>query len=133
MWSPYGTNSITKVRKDLDKDLKIIDQFEVNKYIMGLCRYPRLGNTFFAGNCFGVMMPAFGFGQFPSILTGMYVAHDLCGIGNYEELVKPLRKSYHNALVIRQAMEHLDNHKLDLLVTLLNNKFSNHVLTNTHH
>jgi len=119
----------TKVCKDLDQNLKITDQFEVNRYIMGLCEYPRLGNTFFVGNCFGAMMPAFGFGQLSSILTGIYVAHDLCGKGNYEDQVKSLRKSYHNSLVIRHAMEQLDNHKLDILVTLLNNRFSNHILT----
>lgn len=120
----------TKVCKDLDQNLRVTDQFEVNQYIMGLCMNPRLGNTFFAGNCFGVMMPAFGFGQLTSILTGIYAAHDLCGKGNYEELVKPFRKGYHNSLVIRHAMEQLDNHKLDILVTLLNNRFSNHILTN---
>lgn len=120
----------TKVCKDLDQNLRITDQFEVNRYIMGLCEYPRLGNTFFAGNCFGAMMPAFGFGQLASILTGIYVAHDLCGKGNYEELVKPLRTSYHNSLVIRQAMEQLDNRKLDILVSLTNNKLSRYFLTN---
>lgn len=120
----------TTVCKDFDQNLKITDQFEVNRYIMGLCKHPRLANTFFTGNCFGAMMPAFGFGQLSSILTGIYVAHDLCGKGNYEELVKPLTKSYHNSLLIRRAMEQLDNHKLDILVTLLNNRFSNHILTN---
>lgn len=120
----------TKVCQDLGQNLRITDQFEINRYIMGLCNYPRLGNTFFVGNCFGAMMPAFGFGQLPSMLTGIYAAHDLCGKGNYEELVKPLRKSYHNSLVIRQAMEQLDNPKLDTLVTLLNNKVSSHLLTN---
>ena len=120
----------TRVCKDLDQNLKITDQFEVNRYIMGLCEYPRLGNTFFAGNCFGTMMPAFGFGQFTSILTGIYVAHDLCGKGKYEELVKPLKKSYQNSLVIRAAMEQLDNHKLDIMVTLLNNRISNQIFTN---
>ena len=118
-----------KTCKDLDQNLKITDQFEINKYIMGLCKFPRLGNTFFTGNCFGAMMPSFGFGQLTSILTGIYAAHDLCGKGNYEELVKPLRKSYSNSLVIRHAMEQLNNHKLDMLVALLNNRFSNKILT----
>lgn len=127
---PLWDRFYAKVCKDLDQNLRITDQFEVNKYIIGLCKNPRLGNTFFAGNCFGAMMPAFGFGQFASILTGIYVAHDLCGTGNYEELVKPLRKSYQNSLVIRHGMEQLDNHKLDILVNLLNNRFSYHILTN---
>jgi flavin-dependent dehydrogenase len=120
----------TKVCKDLNQNLKITDQFEINKYMMGLCKYPRLGNTFFTGNCFGAMMPAFGFGQLASILTGIYVAHDLCGKGNYEELVKPLIKSYHNSLVLRHAMEQLDNHKFNILVNLANNKLLTNILTN---
>lgn len=119
----------TKVCKDLNQNLRITDQFEVNRYIMGLSEYPRLGNTFFTGNCFGAMMPGFGFGQLPSMLTGIYAAHDLCGKGKYEELVMPLKKSYHNSLVIRQAMEQLDNHKLDLIVNLLNNRVSTYILT----
>ncbi|KUO75944.1 MAG: dehydrogenase [Desulfosporosinus sp. BRH_c37] len=120
----------TKVCKDIGQNLKITDQFEVNRYTMGLCEYPRLGNTFFTGNCFGAMMPAFGFGQLASILTGIYVAQDLCGKGKYEELAKPLKKSYHNSLVIRHAMEQLDNHKLDILVTILNNSILNRLLIN---
>ncbi|ODA40311.1 NAD(P)-binding protein [Desulfosporosinus sp. BG] len=127
---PLWDRFYTKACKDLDQNLKITDQFEVNNYIMGLCEHPRLGNTFFTGNCFGAMMPAFGFGQFSSILTGVFAASDLCGKGKYEELVKPLRQSYQNSLVLRHAMEQLDNHKLDNLVTFLNNKLSNHLLTN---
>lgn len=119
-----------KVRQDLKQDLRITDQFNISRYIMGLCKYPRLANTFFVGNCFGAMMPGFGFGQLASMLTGIYAAHDLCGKGKYEELVKPLKKSYHNSLVIRHAMEGLDNHKLDLLVNLLNNIISTQILTN---
>lgn len=123
-------NFFTKVCKDLDQNLKITDQFEINKYMMGLCKNPRLGNTFYTGNCFGAMMPAFGFGQFASILTGIYAGLDLCGSGNYEELVKPLIDSYHNSLVLRHAMEELDNHKLDILVDHANNRLSNYILTN---
>jgi flavin-dependent dehydrogenase len=120
----------TQVCIDLNQNLKITDRFEINKYMMGLCKKPRLGNTFFTGNCFGAMMPAFGFGQFTSILTGIYAAHDLCGQGNYEELVKPLKESYHNSLVLRKAMEKLDNHKLDILVNQANNSLINYALTN---
>lgn len=76
------------------------------------------------------MMPTFGFGQLASILTGIYAAHDLCGKGNYDALVKPLRTSYHNSLVIRKAMEKLDNHKLDILVSLTKTKIAHHLLTN---
>lgn len=76
------------------------------------------------------MMPAFGFGQLDSILTGIYAAHDLAGKGKYEELVNPLIQSYHESIVIRRAMEQLNNHKLDRLVSILNTKFAKQMLTN---
>ena len=75
-------------------------------------------------------MPAFGFGQLPSILTGIYAALDLVGEGNYIELVKPLQKSYNNSLVIRRFMEQLNNNKLDLLVSLFNTKLANYLFNN---
>lgn len=116
-----------RVCSDLNQSLKVTDNFEVTRYIIGQCQYPRLGNTFFVGNCFGAIMPAFGFGQLPSILTGIYAAFDLAGKGNYTQLVKPLQKSYHNSLVIRRFMEQLDNHKLDLLVSTFNLKLANYM------
>lgn len=127
---PFWDRFYSKVCQNLEQNLKITDQFEINRYIMGLCKQSRLGSTFFVGNCFGTMMPAFGFGQMASILTGIYAAYDLCGHGIYEELVKPLRESYDNSLVLRHAMEQMDNHKLDLLVSLVNNRFANKILTN---
>jgi flavin-dependent dehydrogenase len=119
-----------RVCSNIKQNLRITDSFEVTRYIIGLCEHPRLGNTFYAGNCFGALMPAFGFGQLTSILTGIYVAYDLVGKGKYENLVKPLRKSYRNSLVIRRAMEQLDNQKLDKLVSFLNLKFTGSLLTN---
>lgn len=119
-----------KVCGDLKQTLKITDRFEVTRYIIGLCESPRLGNTFFIGNCFGAIMPAFGFGQLASILTGIYAAQDLAGKGQYEALVKPLQQSYKNSLVIRRTMEKLDNRKLDIVVSILNSWFGNKVLTN---
>jgi len=64
-------------------------------------------------------MPALGFGQFESVLTGVYAAYDILGLGQYEELVKELRKSYENSLIIRKTLEGLDNQKLDSIVKFL--------------
>jgi flavin-dependent dehydrogenase len=97
---------------------------------MGICKYPRIGNTFFVGNCFGSMMPFLGFGQFPSILSGIYAAQDLCGLGKYEQLTKHLRVSYRNSLVMRRSFEQLNNRKLDILVKSLNGYWGN-LLFNT--
>lgn len=119
-----------KVCEDTKQPLRITDKFEVTRYMMGICSNPRLGNTFFTGNCFGAMMPAFGFGQVPALLTGLYAAEDLCGKGNYLELLKPLRQSYKYSLALRRGMEQLDNRKLDTLMKLIDSELANRLITN---
>lgn len=51
------------VRSQLSQDLPITDQFHISNYPIGICESPRIGNTFYVGNCFGTMMPFMGFGQ----------------------------------------------------------------------
>ena len=109
-----------RVCSDLGQSLKVTDQFHIRNYQIGLCKKPRIGNTFFTGNCFGATMPFLGFGQFESMLTGVYAAKDLCGLGDYETLTKPLRKSYHYSLTLRRTMEALDNAAYDFGVSHLN-------------
>ncbi|MDQ0350373.1 flavin-dependent dehydrogenase [Alkalibacillus filiformis] len=108
-----------QVRSQTNQQLPITDQFQITKYSMGICQSPRVGNTFYVGNCFGTMMPFLGFGQYASILSGVYAAYDLCGLGKYEELMKPLRKSYDDSLVLRRSMEQLSNEGLDRIVHAL--------------
>lgn len=108
------------VRSQLKQDLPITDQFQITRYPIGICHSPRIGNTFYVGNCFGTMMPFMGFGQYASILSGVYAAYDLCGLGNYQKLMEPLRQSYENSLVLRRSMEQLSNHGLDLIIRSLN-------------
>lgn len=116
----------------LNQDLKITDDFQVTDYIMGKCKAPRIGNTLFAGNCLCSFMPAFGYGQFPSILTGVYAAYDLCGVKKYEKLTKKLFRSYNNSLIIRRYMETLNNSNLDYLVKNINNPSVNTMLNYKH-
>jgi len=106
--------------RDLKQDLRVTDRFSIRNYIIGQCKYPRLGNTFFVGNCFGTIMPFLGFGQFPSLLSGIYAAHDICGFDDYEKLTEPLRRSYKHSLVLRRNYERLNNSKMDILVRTLN-------------
>ncbi len=113
--------------KDLDQDLTITSHFEVNRYIIGNCHYPRIGNTFFTGNCFGAITPFLGFGQSIAILTGIYAAQDLSGQGNYEELCRPLKQNYQNSLVLRRAWERFDNKRFDMLVRFFGTKLGNRI------
>ncbi len=124
LWEKF----LARASENIGQDVKVSDRFSVSRYIIGTCAYPRIGNTFFVGNCFGSVMPAFGFGQFTSILTGVYAAQDLCGMGNYSELTKPLHRSYANSLVLRRAMEKLNNSRLDLLVSFLRTNVAQNLL-----
>lgn len=105
-----------EVCKDFSQNFKITDTFEVSGYILGICKKAKIDNIYFVGNNFGCNMPALGFGQFEAVLTGVYAAQDILGLGEYEKLSTGLRQSYENSLVIRRAMEGLDNHNLDVLV-----------------
>ncbi len=112
LWSLF----YEKVRTQLKQELPITDQYQITRYPMGICNSERIGNTFFVGNCFGTMMPFMGFGQYASILSGVYAAYDLCGLGKYQELMKPLRQSYQDSIVLRRSMEQLSNKGLDRII-----------------
>ncbi len=122
-----------RVSSDWGQKFKITDRFEVTRYMIGICKYPRIGNTFFIGNCFGSIMPSFGFGQFPAVLTGIYAAQDLAGKGDYTELTGVLRDSYDNSLAIRRSLEQLDNRQLDKVVGLLNSETAQKILSNSNY
>lgn len=118
-----------QAQEDLEQELGIVDHFEVEHYVVGICCYPRIGNTYFTGNCFGAINPYLGFGQFISILTGIYAALDICGIGKYEELTKPLRQNHENSLVLRRAWELFDNRRFDWMVRFFGSSIGNKIFT----
>ena len=116
------------VCKNLDQNFITTDGFEITKYMMGICDKPKIDNTYFVGNCFGTISPAFGFGQYTSILTGIYSAYDICGLGAYEELVKPLFENYNHSLQLRRFLENLTDDEIDFQVKNLDNKITNKLI-----
>lgn len=131
MWDRFYTMVCT----DLDQSFRITDEFEISKYMMGICIKPVIENTYFVGNCFGTIAPGLGFGQFASMLSGIYSAYDLCGLGRYEDLVKPLLENYNNSLTLRRFLEGLDDDKFDFFIKNLDNKLAdgliNKICSNT--
>lgn len=114
--------------KDLDQNFEVTDKFEVTRYMMGVCEKPILDNTYFVGNCFGTISPGLGFGQFAAVLSGIYAAYDLCGLGKYEELAKPLFENYNHSLVLRRFLEKLNDSDLDTIIKSLDNKFLDNMI-----
>lgn len=113
------------VSRYLNQNFRITDKFEITRYMMGICNKPKMDNTYFVGNCFGTISPGMGFGQFASILTGIYSAYDICGKGRYEKLVKPLLENYNHSLVLRRFLETLNDNELDFIIKNLDNKLIN--------
>lgn len=118
MWKTF----YNKACKSMEQNLIVTDRFEITRYMMGICHKPVIDNTYFVGNCFGTISPGLGFGQFASILTGIYAANDLCGIDKYDKLVAPLFENYNNSLILRRFLESLSNGELDSFVNKLDNK-----------
>ncbi|MFG6146907.1 NAD(P)-binding protein [Halobacillus sp. B23F22_1] len=120
---------VNQVSRTLNQEIVIEEEFTISDYQIGKCRYPRIGNTFFVGNCFGAITPFLGFGQTGSILSGIYAAQDICGLGDYETLCKTLDKDYDDSLVLRRGIEKLSNHQLDVVTKSLHNSMVNKVVT----
>ncbi|MDF2936854.1 MAG: FAD-dependent dehydrogenase [Paenibacillaceae bacterium] len=118
-----------RVCSDLQQTLSVTDHFEINHYPIGISRNSRIGNTFFVGNNFGSIMPFLGFGQFTALATGVYAAWDMCGMGDYEKLTRPLRRSYDNSLVLRKAIEQIGNEQLDSIVKWLDTPIGHRLFT----
>ncbi|WP_026881514.1 NAD(P)-binding protein [Clostridium akagii] len=114
--------------KDLDQNLRITDNFEVTRYMMGICDKAKLDNTYFVGNCFGTVSPGLGFGQYISMLTGVYSAYDICKIGTYEELTRPLLENYNHSIVLRRFLENLTDEDIDFQVKNLDNKITDNLV-----
>ncbi|MFG6113713.1 NAD(P)-binding protein [Halobacillus sp. MO56] len=119
--SEFWEEMLSQASRTLKQEIVVEEEFTIMDYMVGRCKYPRIGNTFFAGNCFGAITPFLGFGQTGSILSGIYAAQDICGLGDYEKLCKPLYKDYDDSLVLRRAIEGLSNHQLDLVTKSLHN------------
>lgn len=109
--------------KDLDQNFKVTDSFEVTRYMMGICNSPKIENTYFVGNCFGTISPGLGFGQYTSLLTGIYAAHDICKIASYKKLSIPLFENYNHSLILRRFLENLTDEQLDSHIKNLDSKF----------
>ncbi|UOQ44204.1 NAD(P)-binding protein [Halobacillus salinarum] len=120
------------VSKTLNQELSFEKEYSINDYAVGRCRYPRIGNTFFTGNCLGALTPFLGFGQTSSILSGIYAALDICRKGDYEKLSKQLLKDYHYSLTLRNALEHLNDHQFDLVTKSLHLPMVEKAITSPH-
>lgn len=119
---------LKRIYTDTGIPFEITKEFEMPNLILSRCLTPKVGTTYFTGNCLGAMGPAFGIGQFNAILSGIYAALDICGKGDYKKLTEKLFESYENSLTIRHTLENLNNQKLDGMVRLIDQPFVNKLI-----
>ncbi len=117
-------------QRNMNQRFRITDRFEVRNYVMGICQKPQIGNLFYAGNCFGAISPGLGFGQYTSILTGVYAAQAICEVAPYEDLVQHLFENYNHSLALRQFIDKLDDDGFDRIARASNVKLIETI--NTH-
>ncbi|ABZ83716.1 fad-dependent dehydrogenase, putative [Heliomicrobium modesticaldum Ice1] len=120
-WSRF----LARYARDIGEPHDIHHTWDISGYPIGRCYYPRIGNTYFVGNCFGAVMPFLGFGQYYAILTGVHAAYDLLGMGDYAEKAAQYLTCYEESLVIRRAMEHVSNRGFDRLLWFLDGSVGN--------
>ncbi|MFW6035672.1 MAG: NAD(P)/FAD-dependent oxidoreductase [Halanaerobiales bacterium] len=128
LWDRF-MKEVAKTQDTAHPSFKIYDQFEISKYIIGICKYPRIGNTFLVGNNFGSIMPFLGFGQVTALLTGIYAAQDISGEGDYNKLCQPLKTSFHDSLTLRKTMEKLSNDNFDIFIKSLKGRIGRSIFT----
>ncbi|MGI6113541.1 MAG: NAD(P)/FAD-dependent oxidoreductase, partial [Mahellales bacterium] len=112
-------------------NIKIIDKFKVENYVIGRPDNQRIGNTFLIGNAGGNIMPFLGFGQFGAMLSGIYCGQAISHNMDYNHLTRNLRRSYKNSLTLRAVMEKMDNNHFNALVNILSIPMVKKMMANT--
>lgn len=93
-------------------------EFKTEGYPIGVCSARQAGNVLFAGNAGGFIDPAFGFGQFDSIASGIMAGRAIARGLDYEALVRPHVERMRRFLNIRRFLDRLDDAAFDRLIWL---------------
>lgn len=102
--------------------LSLLEVKEFSRIINQFSPVGRIGNSYFAGNCLGSLMPMLGFDQFFSISSGAYAAYSILGHGSYDDLKLNLMKQLSKLLTISQGMTNLNNSYYDAMTRALDTK-----------
>ncbi len=102
--------------------------FRLNALKIGQPKFRKVDNIYLTGNAGGFIEPALGFGQIPSIMSGLMAAQSIVTGQDYEKLTRWQKRQYHDYLNLRHYLNSLDNKGFDRLTNVLKNGFSGKVL-----
>lgn len=99
---------------------EIVLPFKVEGYPVGMTSRLRHDKLLFVGNAGGFIEPAFYFGQFHSLASGVLAGRAIARDQNYEDLVVPHVARIKRFLPIRRFLDTLDDEDFDRFVRLTN-------------
>ncbi len=106
-------------------------EFKFEEYKMGRVSTRQIGKILLVGAAGGHVLPFLGFGQIPSILSGIYAAESIITGKDYNKLTSWFNKRYENSLTLRKYANNLDNEGFDRLVSFLNLPMVSNLVANT--
>jgi digeranylgeranylglycerophospholipid reductase len=106
-------------------------EFKFEEYKLGRVSTRQIGKILLTGAAGGFVEPFAGFGQIPSILSGIYAAESIITGKDYNKLTAWFNKHYTYCLKLREYANTLDNDGFDRLVSFLNLPLINNILANT--
>ena len=93
-------------------------EFKTEGYPTGVCSPLQRDNLFFVGNNGGFVDPAFGFGQFDSLISGLMAGRAIARRQDYARLVAPQVARMRCFLRIRAYLNTLENDDFDRAIWL---------------
>lgn len=108
-----------KTVEELDFEPVPGTEFKFEEFKMGRVTTKQIGKIMLAGAAAGFVEPFMGFGQIPSILSGIHAAEAIITGKSYDKLTSWFDKSYDAFLTLRRYANTLDNDAFDRVVTLL--------------
>jgi digeranylgeranylglycerophospholipid reductase len=104
-----------------------------SSYNTGVVRPARIGNVFLAGNSGGFVDDLLGFGMMSAIESGCMAAWSIVHNLDYNLLTKPIYQHVRRLHEFRKAMNSLDNHGLDKLVSFMDTTEIKQLIYNNKH
>jgi len=106
-------------------------EFKFEEYKLGSISTRQIGKILLAGAAGGFVDPFMGFGQIPSLLSGIYAAESIIKGKDYNKLTARFNKQYAYCLTLRKFADTLDNKGYDRLVSSLNLPAVSNIIANT--
>lgn len=106
-------------------------EFKFEEYKLGRALTRQVGKLLLTGAAGGFVEPFMGFGQIPSLLSGVHAAESIITGASYNDLTSWFNKHYTDNLTLRKYANTMDNDDFDKLVALVKTSPINHWMAKT--